>query len=216
MTTSRHKRQAGITLIELLIGMTITTVISAMLITSWIALSDSYSFTTRDTKAREYARDGVRRLSREIRAAEAVPGYAPIRRASSFSIQFTTLFNDAGAADVLNTSPILVGYRLRTGTTPGVYDLWRIKDTDGNGAVSLYTTDSKFKVASYVVRDYTAPIFQYYYYDSTGRLALWNSTMPTSEIVSVKIRLLIDLNPGKSPNRTEIVTTVQPRNSRQF
>ena len=152
MTTRRHKRQAGITLIELLIGMTITTVISAMLITSWIALSDSYSFTTRDTKAREYARDGVRRLSREIRAAEAVPGYAPIRRAGSFSIQFTTLFNDAGAADVLNTSPVLVGYRLRTGTMPGAYDLWRIKDTDGNGSVSLYTTDTKFKVASYVVR----------------------------------------------------------------
>ncbi len=216
MTGRRDKRQAGITLIELLVGMTITTVISAMLITSWIALSDSYSFTTKDTKAREYARDATRRLSREIRDAQPVPGYASIRTARPYRLYFTTLFNDSDAANAANTSPVLIGYLMRYVASSGTYDLYRVEDSDGAAGLSFYT-DRKMKVATNCVRptDGSAPLFEYYMYDSAGRLAAWDG-VSTSSIVSVKIRMLIDLNPGHSPNRTEIVTTVQPRNSRQF
>ena len=131
--------------------MTITTVISAMLITSWIALSDSYSFTTKDTKAREYARDATRRLSREIRDAQPVPGYASIRTARPYRLYFTTLFNDSDAANAANTSPVLIGYLMRYVASSGTYDLYRVEDSDGAAGLSFYT-DRKMKVATNCVR----------------------------------------------------------------
>ena len=38
----------------------------------------------------------------------------------------------------------------------------------------------------------------------------------TSTIVSIDIKLLVDLNPGNSPVFMDLTTSVQPRNLREF
>ena len=70
----RTDRQAGLTLIELLIVIIIGSVISGALLMTWFSLNDSYSFTTRSSEAQDFARDTVARMGREIRDAEGEGG----------------------------------------------------------------------------------------------------------------------------------------------
>jgi hypothetical protein len=49
-------------------------------------------------------------------------------------------------------------------------------------------------------------------YQSSGMTTL----VPAARIQTVRILLLVDLNPGKSPNYMDISTTVEPRNVRHL
>ena len=63
-------------------------------------------------------------------------------------------------------------------------------------------------------------VFVYSAYNTvTSALYYSSGTTPLvspSDMVSVAINLLIDVNPGKSPNYTDVSTTVNTRNIRQF
>ena len=50
--------QRGLTLIELLIAMSILTVVTGMILISWFSLQDSFSFSTKSTEQREAGRGG--------------------------------------------------------------------------------------------------------------------------------------------------------------
>ena len=64
------RAQSGISLIELLLSMVILSVITTMLIMSWISMQRAFAFTSADNKARATARDALTRVSSEIRAAQ--------------------------------------------------------------------------------------------------------------------------------------------------
>ena len=97
------------TLVELLVGMAIMGVLTAMLLMGWFALSQSWGFTTKSADARDSGRQAMQRLQREIRDAQKPPeGYptlgagasdapdAIIYRARPYSIAFSTTFNELG------------------------------------------------------------------------------------------------------------------------
>ena len=130
-TTSggRRKGQRGITLMELLIAMTIMTLITTMIIVSWLALSDSYSYSVRSSVARDDAREAIARMAREIRDAQSNPngGEAALLRARPRSILITTTFNEAGNTDPASV-PHLVMFRLYPDG-----ELWRFEDRPVGG-----------------------------------------------------------------------------------
>lgn len=221
MTFLARKRQGGMTLVELLVAMVIMGVLSTMIIGTWIALTNAYSFTSRSNKQRDYANQAIARMAREIRDAQSVPGSttAAFVRAYPNEIRFYSTFNMAGASDPTST-PRLTRFILKeTSTTTHVGAIYREfpgPDTifdNGNDVsrllvgdvVNLRTADDLF---TYHAVDPATGIM----YPSVGMTTL----VPPARVQTVGILLQVDLNPGKSPNYMDIATTVQPRNVRHL
>ena len=94
----RSRDQRGMTLIELLIGLIISAVLSVMVLTAWFALSRSASYSMSSNNARDSGRQAISRMAREIRDAQARTdnGEAAVARARPRWILISTTFNEAG------------------------------------------------------------------------------------------------------------------------
>ena len=140
--TTRGRRagsgQAGVSLIELLVGMAIMGVISTMLLLTWFALSNSYSYSINSANARDDGRQALARLQREIRDAQmptiasGTASDAILTRARPYTVALFTSFNEADNATMTwsstshtasSSTPHLVVYRLYENR-----QLWRFED----------------------------------------------------------------------------------------
>ena len=96
VTPRGHARQAGITLVELLISIAILGVVSTMLVSGWISLQDSYGYSVTANDASATARDAVAVASRALRAAQpptlATPAPAMITAATPTEVDFYSAF----------------------------------------------------------------------------------------------------------------------------
>lgn len=231
----RRDRQSGMTLMELLIAIGIMSIITAMILVSWFALSRSYSFSATSNKARDHAREAIARLEREVRDAQSNTNTseAALVSARARTIVVSTTFNVAGN-DNPSTDPRLVMYRLYPDE-----ELWRFHDADGNGNIGGVTMNTDgwpgnpYNVAEqisgeggrmlvdHVVNDKVpsvgspTPLFRYSYYAVDGSLVQNTTVLGTtnrSGVVSVQFNLLVDVNPLHSPIYTEFQTTAQLRN----
>src|SRR5450759_687191 len=177
--------QAGLTLVELLIGMTIAGILTTMILMGWFSLQNSYSMSSQSTKQREAARDAMSRIIRELRDAQASDLNNPLRLANWDEVRFYTSFNDPGSgnAGVLRLT--------RYWYDAAHEQLIRQRDTNNNGRFSalplssggdehnMATLDSGDRV-SVILTHVTngAPpacgtdglLFRYLYYNSTGAL----------------------------------------------
>lgn len=236
----RPRSGAGISLIELLIAMGIMSIISAMILLSWFALSNSYSYSVTSNKARDNARQAIARLEREVRDAQSHPNTSEVAlvRARPRWIVVSTTFNDALNA-IPNTLPRLVMYRLyRDG------ELWRFQDANRNGVIAdvdmsptetwplADSFDADWEQAhgeggTLLVKDVVndkvpsidnpTPLFQYSRYESDGSLVqddIYLGSTDRGRVVAVQINLMVDVNPQHSPIYTELQTTAQLRNQR--
>lgn len=227
-------------LVELLVAMSITVVISALIILSWVALSGSYANTVKRGKAGDFTRLAITRMAREIRDVEQPPAPNPevaIVRADRYTMVLYTTFNKAGN-DESTTPPRLVMYRLYANG-----ELWRFSDVDGvdgitgvepidestsevspSASATGRTTGEGRQLMSANLVNASSPsattptaLFTYIYYGSAGDLARsvhMSGSQNRSRIQAVELNLLIDLNPGKSPIYAHQRTTAQLRNMR--
>ena len=228
------------TLIELLVAMSISLVISAMILLSWFALSRSYATTTKREMASDTTRLALARMEREIRDVEQPPATVSevaVVRARPFYIEIYTTFNKAGN-QFANVLPRLVMYRLYSDG-----ELWRFQDLDNDPADPGYghiegvndTAESGFSLAEQTAGEGAqrlaadvvnasnpsttnpTPLFTYIYYNDDGTLAHESDVRGTTsraKIRAVELNLLLDMNPGRSPVYTHLRTTAQLRNTR--
>ena len=140
MRTQPHSRQtrgargeAGISLVELLIAMGIMSIISAMILMSWFALSNSYSYSVTSNNARDNAREAIARVEREVRDAESHPNTSEVAlvRARARWIVVSPRRSMTGCNTNPNTLPRLVMYRLYPDG-----ELWRFQDADRDGVIA--------------------------------------------------------------------------------
>jgi len=211
----RARDERGFTLTELLVVIVIGAILSTMIIGVWFALQRSYAYSTRADFARETARNCMARMVREIRDAQSLGNGSPcILYAEPNDIRFTTAFNDPGTDG--QGRVLLVRYWYDAGDKK----IYRMRDTNENG--TLGTGDRLDVMASHVVNGVTpsssnpTPVFRYTYIDSAGATQMAHSVTDTGSIVTVQIRIIADLNPGKSPEYIDLNSTVQPRNQRQI
>jgi prepilin-type N-terminal cleavage/methylation domain-containing protein len=206
MRRGAYRSQRGITLIELLVSIIVMGILSTMIIGSWMTLTDAYSFTSRSNKHRDFAREAISRMAREIRDAQAPAGGNAFAQAGVNEIRFYSTFNVAGAADPTST-PTLTRYILRNGT------IFREKAGPDN---AFDTADDRSTplVRNVVNATIGKDLFTYYYYNISGSIVATNGAPPpnVSVIQAIGLNLYVDENPGKSPNYFDVNTTVRPRN----
>ena len=216
MMATSLRRQRGMTLVELLVAMTILAVLSTMIIGTWISLTKAYSFTSRSDRQRDLASQAIARMAREIRDAQKGPSSAttPIAIANANQIQFYSTFNMAGN-DVPTSSPRLTRFILRGGT---IYRELAGVNGGFTNDVNLDGDDVSLALVKDVVNTSQATdLFTYSAINATNGQLYQSSAatpVPAPRVQTVRIALLVDLNPGKSPNYMDISTTVQPRNVR--
>ncbi|MGO8683413.1 MAG: PilW family protein [Thermoleophilia bacterium] len=233
----RAQGERGITLIELVVAMTILTIVTTMIVMTWINLQNGYAFTISSEQARQTARDAMADMVAEIRDAQ-IPtsgpyaGQSPIIVASSYTISFYTSYDQPSGQIVL------VSYSYRQNSSTGVWTLYRQVDTNGNNIID--SGDLCEAVSTYCVNQDPsgtgnlsdrADVFTYTYYDTsgnlqttgatytaTGSLASGTTSVPAadlSNIVNVNINVISDVNPHHAPVYFDLQSTVQPRNLRQ-
>jgi type II secretory pathway pseudopilin PulG len=211
--------ERGISLVELLVAITIMTVLSTMIVGTWIALTNAYSFTSRSDKQRDLARQAIDRMSREIRDAQEPVG-SPHRafvQAKADEVRFYSTFNTGDATDP-TYQPRLMRFIYRPDPTTGVGTVYR--EFPGTGGVFDDGNDvSRALIANVSNKHVGEDVFTYYSYNSAGALTPSDgatTVVDPARIVTVGITMLVDLNPGKAPNYMDIGTIVQPRNVREF
>ena len=227
----RRPGQSGMSLVELLVSMIVLGIVSTLLVGIWISLQNSYAFSVRSEKQQEMARDAVSRMVREIRDSGGQAGSAAgssILSAGPQEITFSTAFNDVGVGEVRTDGagdgypylPPRGGYFYVTNAAGTSGTLYRWRDTDE--ILGRSDDDRVDPVVKYVVNG-AAPIFTYTCINTgsapsgTALGEPYQTTAPAdrTSIVSVQIRLKVDLNPGSSPEYMDLISTAQPRNQRQ-
>jgi len=199
-------------MVELLVAIFIGGLVSAAILMGWFSLSRSYSMSTKSSEARELARDAVSRMAREIRDAEPISPNSAITAASPTIIEFTTTFNDA--SNTTSTSlPHETAYEYVWDAATGEGALHRVQDTDGNTG-NGYERDNI--VVRHLLNDGSSPVFQYVFLDQYGDQTVGDTPYSLATVMLVRVRLLVDMNPGKAPNPMDLTTEVQLRNQRQY
>jgi len=212
MDCSRKRGEAGLTLMELLIVCVIGSILTGGMIMLWFNINKSSAITTSHAEARDFARDGIARLTREVRDAEVLSKVAIIE-ASPSSIAFTTTFNKPGN-EIYETKPRLVRYMARDGA------LYRDLYAEGVTSVSGQIVRSNV-VIPHLLNKNDAP-FSYTYVDSQGTPRPQPTEDPVyavsdldlSRVLLVHIHVIVDLDPDRAPNPMDIRTEAQIRNQR--
>lgn len=208
---SRRRREQGLTLMELLIVCIIGSIVTGGMIFLWFNINRSSAMTVSHAETRDFARDGIARLSREIRDAEAAPETQAIQEATANDLSFYTTFNQAGN-EISKTTPRLVHYRyVSNGMKNGVETYRLVRQVEGETGQRI--------VIPYLLNDGG---FSYTYMtldQAQNKYVLEENAASVPEedyarILTVRIHVLVDLDPGKAPNPMEITTAAQLRNQR--
>ena len=239
--TPRHRGdQQGMTLVEVLIGLMIASLLTTMILLTWFALQDSFSYSVTSNVQRDDARQALSRMQREIRDAEARAdnGQPALLYADAYSIGVFTTFNKVDNTAV-TTEPHLVAYRLYMDGT-----LWRFCDTSDDGYIDHVAGmenhatappdpdrpsnelgeqkagEGAQKMLGSIVNfsppARSLPMFKYMYYESPGSLETTSQVVGTdrTNTIAVTSRILEDLNPSHSPVYADLQITSQLRNQR--
>jgi prepilin-type N-terminal cleavage/methylation domain-containing protein len=231
----RRDRQAGLTLIEILISMIVLSIVSTMLIAGWINLQRASAFAVRTNTARATARDAMSRVSSELRGAQpltlptaspsatATPTPQPVLvSAAPYSVTFYSSYNSKTVnADGSGTASLrLTRLWLDTGTAQpapwpaSARTLYWQKDTDNNGSFDRSNVLARNVVNS--TMSTPVPLFRYGYRDADGNV-VWTdnagSSLDLSAVVAIQARVIVDANMARTPSYVDIITTIRPRNA---
>jgi prepilin-type N-terminal cleavage/methylation domain-containing protein len=217
----KYRRQPGVTLIELLVGIILLGIITSMLIGGFMTMQNSYAFTQRLNTARATARDALDRMASELR--DCAPLYltpsstnTAIKLADVYECDFFSSYNQANASSDGTGKANLRLTRIYLTGSGDYRTLVLQRDTNNNGTFDA--ADRSITLATNVVNGSTKVsvpyIFTYGYTNSSGvAQPPAHSVADCSKITWVKVRLLVDGNLNHSPNYIDLTTSVRPRNT---
>lgn len=199
MSSTLSRSNKGMTLIELLVTISIITVVTGALMGIIQSFYKDNDYLIEETASLANARSGIDKTVYNIRQATyGDDGSYPITTAGTSTL---TIYADADhGSDVEKLQ-----YSLVNGT---LYQYM----TYATGSPPTYTgTQSTTTVATYV-QNSADPIFTYY--DKAGNQLSSTSTNIAS-ISSVRVNLEIDLNPNRAPNLFTLSEVATLRNLQQ-
>ena len=215
------RRQPGVTLVELLVGIVLLGIITTMLIGGFFTMQSSYAFSQRMNLARATAREALDRMASELRDCE--PLYltpsstnTAIKLAGAYECDFYSAYNQANASSDGTGKANLRLTRIYLVGSTDYKSLVLQRDTTNDGAFGA--GDRSITLATNVVNGSTKVnvpyIFTYGYTDSAGVAQTPAHTVADcGKLTWVKVRLLVDGNLNHSPNYIDLTTSVRPRNT---
>jgi prepilin-type N-terminal cleavage/methylation domain-containing protein len=217
----RCRRQDGVTLVELLVGIVLLGIITTMLVGGFFTMQSSYAFTQRMNLARATAREALDRIASELRdcaplsLTPSVTNTA-IKLAGAYEVDFYSSYNQGNASSDGTGKANLRLTRLYLTGSGDYRTLVLQRDTNNNGTFDA--PDRSITLATNVVNGSSKVnvpyIFTYGYTDSAGvAQPPAHSVADLSKITWVKVRLLVDGNLNHSPNYIDLTTSVRPRNT---
>jgi hypothetical protein len=215
-------QEAGISLIELMLAMSLSLLVAGALFMGWNRLEWTYSFTEDDMRAQTQARAAMGEMVEYIRTGRippSVPHEALNTVIPDAQPHLLSVWTDVDGDRQLD----LVRFRVRTGAN-GLNELVREGSPAGDGVFDGATVRV---VDRNVVNDVSAPggdlsapdfkpLFRYagangqpLATDAAGRV------LEPAKIRQVTIDLRVDIDPNRSPVYHQLTSVVQPRNLRQ-
>ncbi len=210
------RRQAGVTLVELVVAMVIMGILTTMMVAGWISLQSSDALAVDATTGQAYARDALERISNELRDCQSPTGGCPFVSIANNECDFYSAYNQAGVAGSGTSFATTATLRLTRiyiaadAQDPTRMDVWWQRDTDNSGTFT--SADRKICLARYVVNGTAlAPFSLFTYYDKT--LTALSSLSDPTKVAMVVVRLAVQYDLSTShPHYIEVDTTLRPRN----
>ena len=208
----RPTSQAGFSLVELLVAMSLLLVVMGAIYGVWQGLSRTYAFTEEDMSVQTESRAAMAEMVEYIRTARqpssvAVASYdTVIPEAGPFSITLWTDTNRDGSHTLQ-----LVRFRVSPDplTSPSGTQYELVREQGDASTCSFAGAIPVRLVSSHVANDSAAhPLFAYVN-------ALGEETTDPTQIRQVVINLRVDVDPTNSPAVNVLSSVVQPRNLRQ-
>lgn len=189
----------GFTLAETLVVIAIVSVVGLALSTMIAYFYKSNAFLLEQTAANDSAQRGLTRAFESLREASyGEDGSYPILQVATSSVTFYS--------DIDTDTPV---EKVRLYLSNG--SLYRgVTNTAGNPPTYAGQTETISIIATYVKNAPTTPLFRYF--DSAGTEL--TGAVNLSDIVAVRTRLEVDLNPARAPNILILEQTATIRNLR--
>lgn len=197
----KSKYKKGITVVELLVSVAI---LSLLTVTATTFQKDVFSLNSNlqsNLNVQLEARHVIKNIVSELRKVSvSATGSYPIELASSTGITFYSDVNNNGSIDKVRY--YLSGKTIKRGV---------IAPT-GNPAVYNAGSEVTTTLLNYVVASSTLPIFQYYTSDYAGTSTPLTIPPNISTIRLIKITVIIDTDPNRSPVPMVVTSQVNLRN----
>lgn len=188
------------TLVEAMVVVALTAIVGGVLLTVIQMFYRSNAYVFEATASVDSARRGLSTTLSALREASyADDGNYPIAAAATSSIIFYSDIDSDGGIERVRVYTI--------GTT-----LYRVI-TNAAGSPPSYTgqAPATTTIATYVRNGTSTPMFRYY--DSSGT-QLATTSPRISDIASVAVTLMVDLNPNRAPNVVTMTGSATLRNLR--
>lgn len=186
-----YKKNDGFTLVEILIVIGITLMISYILFAFISTSFKSIRFVSEQETATQNARRGLEYISKEVRGANSSEqGNYPLSRVDEYDFIFYSDVDDDGQTE-------RVRY-IRSGT-----NLYRVVTEPG--ALNDYSGNIGTTTISQYINNDEEPIFNYYDND-------YNIAASINTVRLVKVHLRVNVTPTISPNDYDVYTDVHLRN----
>jgi len=203
------RRQAGLTMVELLVTMSIAVVLTGMILMTWFLLQSSSADQARANEARDISRESMSRMVREIRDASS-PGSTAVWYAGQDRVSVYTTFNDPGATDggfgnLLLTTFV---YEENSGRI--------VRYRDVHNTPANLDDDRAMPIADHVLRDGSTPVFAYWHYGLNGEptKAFPVPADRMQYIYAVEVDFMVDMNGVNPPSPVVLKSLAQIRNAR--
>jgi hypothetical protein len=197
----RHHPSRGVTLIELIVSIGITTLLLGGIYLASTKIFSIGGYLTTSLEEQGQIRKALKEIVPELRSAsQSSAGAYPIALASSTAITFYGDIDEDGTKErlryFLSTSTLWRGYLRATGS-PAVY----------NSANEIVTA-----LVRNVVYSTSTPLFQYFDKNFTGTSTALAQPVNPLTVRLVKITITTDQTPGKPPPAHTGTTQVVIRN----
>jgi prepilin-type N-terminal cleavage/methylation domain-containing protein len=200
MNLSYKKQKKGFTIIEIIIVVAITAAIAGVVGTFMFNVFDQNRFLSSSINAEQEGRIVLKTFAAELRSASpSSAGSYPIESASSTAIIFYSDINNDGQKERVRY--FMNGTTLKKGVIQ-----------PSNAVPPTYNGTEVMTEMVHNITNGNSGIFSYYDSSYDGTTAALTTPVTISTIRLVKVSLVIDADPNKSPTAVTITTQTSIRN----